>query len=424
MFSTLFHEDKYPMRTVVLITSRYPYLPGETYLETELPYLAEHFDSVVIVPCAITDKVRDVPVNVKVETGLAKSLTTGKREKICRLLRHPLMTADALLRSFYKPLSIKKALGNTAGVIAVANWFSSYLAKQDRESNSFLIYSYWTRICILGARLGSHGHKNVVGIVARSHRYDLYIKEIGDPNWPFHKSILRALDRLLVISEHGRDYLISHHPWMKSKVEVHRLALDDTGINTSAPRENVFTVCSCSNLIAFKRVDLIVQALGHVGREFPKMLFRWHHFGDGPLREEIEKLAKSCLPSNINAQFHGIISNAQIREFYREEFIDAFINTSSSEGVPVSVMEAQCAGIPVIATSVCGTPELVNSGNGARLDPDASVTDIAAALGRAIRDPSWRSEKRKASRQSWENMSQASKIYSEFIRRLAQYFPA
>ena len=37
---------------------------------------------------------------------------------------------------------------------------------------------------------------------------------------------------------------------------------------------------------------------------------------------------------------------------------------SASEGIPVSIMEAQSVGIPVIATEVGGVPEIVNSCNG------------------------------------------------------------
>jgi len=44
-----------------------------------------------------------------------------------------------------------------------------------------------------------------------------------------------------------------------------------------------------------------------------------------------------------------------VLNYYASNPVDVFINTSSSEGLPVSIMEAMSFGIPVIATNVGGT---------------------------------------------------------------------
>ena len=100
----------------------------------------------------------------------------------------------------------------------------------------------------------------------------------------------------------------------------------------------------------------------------------------------MEELAHGCFPPNVVANFHGRVDNVQVRSFYRDTFVNVFVNTSSSEGVPVSIMEAQSAGIPVIATAVCGTPELVNENDGLLLPADPEPVDVAAALGGTIRE--------------------------------------
>lgn len=410
------------MRTIILITGRFPYRPGEEFLEAELPYLAAQFDRVVIVPGVISGTPREVPPRVEIETGLASASSIRILGKLSCIARHPLLCVNAIIRGAVSPFAIRRAISTAYEASVHKEWFSSYLTHHVNVSESVLFYSYWTTIPILGARLAGNGRQNVVGIVARAHRFDLYVEECGDTNWPFHEKILRSLDRLFIVSEHGLRYLTSRYPWMVARAGVSRLGVDDFGVTEHLGAPNAFVVCSCAYLNPVKRIDLLIRALDSVGRENPATNIRWHHFGDGPLRFELEELAHSILPKNVIATFYGNTTNAQIRSFYRENFVNVFVNTSSSEGVPVSIMEAQCAAIPVIATAVGGTPELVNASNGLLLPESPGVVDVAAAIGAAINEPHRWLDKRKESRQTWQTMSDATKNYSHFAHQLGQFF--
>ena len=97
---------------------------------------------------------------------------------------------------------------------------------------------------------------------------------------------------------------------------------------------------------------------------------RWIHFGDGDGLEEIKQYAKENL-TNINVDFKGNVKNADLMDYYKNESINLFVNTSSSEGLPVSIMEACSFGIPIIATDVGGTSEIViENKTGMLLDVD------------------------------------------------------
>jgi glycosyltransferase involved in cell wall biosynthesis len=57
------------------------------------------------------------------------------------------------------------------------------------------------------------------------------------------------------------------------------------------------------------------------------------------------------------------------------------------EGIPVALMEAMASGIPVVATSISGIPELVKHGETGWLVPPETVTELADALTQIYQDP-------------------------------------
>ncbi len=90
------------------------------------------------------------------------------------------------------------------------------------------------------------------------------------------------------------------------------------------------------------------------------------------------------------------------------------MNVSESEGVPVSIMEAQSFGIPVIATNVGGTPEIVNEENGHLLTANPTANEIASSFyDVAFNKEKWKN-KRKLSHKNWEENFNAEKNYRAF----------
>lgn len=71
------------LKTIILLTSRFPYAPGEEFIESEIAYLANAADSVLILPGKLTPVQRPLPRNVEVISSLAGEVARhGEARKV------------------------------------------------------------------------------------------------------------------------------------------------------------------------------------------------------------------------------------------------------------------------------------------------------------------------------------------------------
>jgi len=77
------------------------------------------------------------------------------------------------------------------------------------------------------------------------------------------------------------------------------------------------------------------------------------------LQEDLEYLAGSLGIKNL-VEFKGRVDHDKIPDLMQASHI--FLHCSENEGLPVAIMEAMAAGLPVIAAKVGGVPELVKHG--------------------------------------------------------------
>jgi len=124
----------------------------------------------------------------------------------------------------------------------------------------------------------------------------------------------------------------------------------------------------------------------------------------------------------IEWTFKGQVSNEAIIRFYREQRPHLFINVSSTEGLPVSIMEAMAHSVPVIATDVGGTNEIVHdSQNGFLMSPGLTATQLADQIRAFAKlDRARMKAFREAAYQTWANDFNAKINYQHFVEHLLQ----
>lgn len=141
-----------------------------------------------------------------------------------------------------------------------------------------------------------------------------------------------------------------------------------------------------------------VPLVGSVGRLFPQKapeVFleaarilrergRDMHFvyaGDGPLRERIESLRRQF---SLNDVFHLLGWRRDVPDIL--DALDAFVISSKYEGIGRALTEALYLAKPVVATAVCGVPELVVDGETGLLVPPDDPGALASAIERVMDD--------------------------------------
>jgi len=109
--------------------------------------------------------------------------------------------------------------------------------------------------------------------------------------------------------------------------------------------------------------------------------------GDGPARRRLEHLSRE-LGIADHVRFLGNLSEREVAE--ELQAADLFLLSSFVEGIPVSAMEAMAVGVPVIATNVAGTSELIEDGRTGLLVRPSDPQALADAIARMMQDHPFR----------------------------------
>lgn len=397
---------------LALVTTRFPFGYGETFLETEIQFLSDKFDKILIFPEIITDRERSLPSNVFIDKSYSK-LCSKRFSRICNTLfslyfYKMLWSERTRIKSFNDLVWVFRFCSNQTV------WNLMCLKNQPVLNEIDIFYTYWfTASSTSLLRLRKNRRLNAK-IVSRVHRYDVYESEPDSPSfWPAREYTLKNIDKVFTISENARNYLLRKFGGV-GDINVSRLGVIDKGKTAKNSDIGYFAIVSVSRMAPMKRVDFIFSCVLEFAKKNPSINVLWTHFGGGELLCKLREEIRIKVIPNLKVDLRGIVKNVEIYKHYATQAVDVFVNLSTSEGIPVSIMEAQSFGIPVVATNVGGNAEIVLPQTGfvvKDIDSHSEVTKLLSTVYSKRYDHSHIKE-------IWREMYDANKNYLRFAEEL------
>lgn len=410
-------------KLLFLFTVDFPFGKSEaSFLPSELKYVAPLFDKVHLFPFILPQEQLKQALPKNVETEAVFSRLECKRPKLT--LRLVFQINRVLISEFLHCnnkigfiKSIRAHISQLLNYSFYANALADYLYSQNINLKHCVFYTYWFdewSSIIAWLKCYVPGYKNLQ-LVSRAHGFDLYHYR-HQAGYIFPRQLqINAVNKLVLISKNGNNYMTRHFPKQVKKMALSRLAIekpvDKDNVNTISDRP-IYTIVSCSEMVAVKRLHLIVDILNLIDLDI-----RWIHFGEGKLMSSLRTQCDS-LPKNIQVEFKGYVENADLLQFYQHNQVDFLINVSESEGIPVSMMEAISYGIPIVATDVGGVSEIVSTDMGILLDKEFSAEKAASQIKHFLLNKNQNLEKNLM--KYWQEHYSAEKNYSQFANILVE----
>ena len=366
---------------IVYVTSTLPYGSREAFLIPEIAELSRNGHDLTIVPMRPQgDVVHD---DVRPFLGATLALPLICREifagAFAEGLRSPWRTLRAcrcLFRS--RNLSI---FAKNVGVLAKGLWLSRLARRLEADH----LHAHWASTSSTMALIA--GEISGIPWSFTAHRWDIAEKNLLE---------IKAAKACFVraISEKGAQAIGPYVTAPAHKLHVLHLGIDVSG-SARPPRlerdETRLAVVTVADFVEVKGHRHLLEALQILKDRGP--LVRLDLVGDGPLRAELERQVKGTGLSEW-VTLLGTVPHATLLSDLKAHRWDAVVLPSvvtekDEEGIPVSLIEAMGAGIPVLSTRTGAIPELLREGAGLLVEA-GDLVGLANALEELARKPALR----------------------------------
>ncbi len=217
---------------------------------------------------------------------------------------------------------------------------------------------------------------------------------LDDPRWTFRAKRWIVAGSAAVISNSaaGADLVAARSRVPRAKLEVVPNAVDlppaidadrrDAARKALQLAPEQLLILHVGRLVGFKNIGLLLRAMSRLPDAEPVWLWL---AGDGPEREFLEAQARE-LGLTAQVRFLGERDDAPVLM----QAADLLVSSSRDEGMSNSILEAMALGLPVVATAVGGSPELITDAQSGLLVPSEDEQALADAIGRMVDDPALR----------------------------------
>lgn len=137
-------------------------------------------------------------------------------------------------------------------------------------------------------------------------------------------------------------------------------------------------ITTAARLVPWKGIDGIIRVTAELDDDVHLLVI-----GDGPELSNLKRLAKSL---GIDGRVHFTGRVTQMEVFSLLSNSDVFILNTEYEGLPHIILEAIAVGVPVVATDICGNPEVIENEKNGLLVPVKDDAALKDAINRLIKD--------------------------------------
>jgi glycosyltransferase involved in cell wall biosynthesis len=256
--------------------------------------------------------------------------------------------------------------------------FPIYGFRRPHTARQLLAFWRWCRENRIAVMHSWDIYSNVFGLTgAALARVPVRIgsrRGLGGPSGvrSLQRAAYRAAHTMVANSQAAARQLVS------DGVRPERIAVIANGIDLSrfpvrrysaSPKRIAMVAC----LRPGKRIDVLIGAAPQILERHRETEFLI--VGDGPCREQLTALART---TGVGDRFRFVGHSDEVPALLADA--DVFVLPSESEAFPNAILEAMAAGLPVVAASVGGIPELVADGVNGRLVPPGNAEALAGAL--------------------------------------------
>ena len=215
---------------------------------------------------------------------------------------------------------------------------------------------------------------NIAARVANAfnHKSCVIIRESGmadRKSWKIKlldKFLNHFVDKIIAVSPQVKDSLLTYQAKQAHKIIVFSNGVDFPFDENTLDRvlaskdDNTINILSIGSMKNDNKGQAgLIRLVGSLKQSHPQLNIKLILVGDGKLRPKLEELAERHAVAG-RVIFAGYLDKKQIGNYYRSA--DIYILNSRNEGCPNVVLEAMSYGLPVIATKVGGTREMIKDG--------------------------------------------------------------
>ena len=226
-------------------------------------------------------------------------------------------------------------------------------------------------------------------VIYTAHGFHFY-KGAPLTNWlvyyPIERFLSRYTDVLITINKEDYAHAQKFHA---AKVEyVPGVGIDvnkfkECPINKMYIRDKLHIaneqkiLLSVGELIKRKNHQIVIRAIAQIKNENIIYIV----CGQGPLETSLKKLAVDL---NVADRIYFLGFRKDIREICKSS--DIFVFPSIQEGLPVALMEAMAAGLPVVCSKIRGNTDLIEDGVSGYLFENSNIDSLQSAISKALAD--------------------------------------